>query len=83
MDERRQLLLAVGIVEWSGALSHLHALGEYGEVWHTVVDELDHLIQQWPGVQMMTPDEALRVVAEASTYINERPDELDELLSDE
>ena len=88
--DRRILILAAAIVEWSGVLEHLDALEQMGQtdlrrrpsVRMQVQRELDRLIEQWPRFTspVLTDDQ---VIWEAREYATKHQDTLDELIGDD
>jgi hypothetical protein len=77
--DRRRLVLALGIAEWSNALTHLDAMHAQGlvvpgEVVRCIGRELAHLIWQWPAPAGTSAD---AVIAEARRYVTENVADVD------
>jgi hypothetical protein len=83
---RRQILLAVAIIEWDGALLHLRALNHVGAVknqtdfdlnYSAVQRELDGWIRQWPNAAVLSHSD---VLSKARAFLGRHEEELRELL---
>jgi hypothetical protein len=86
---RRQVLLAVAIIEWDGALLHLRALNHVGAVknkadfdlnFSSVQRELDGWVKQWPNAAVLSHQD---VLSKARAFLGRHEDELRQLLDGE
>lgn len=86
---RRQVLLAVAIIEWDGALLHLRALTQVGAVknqtdfnlnYSSVQRELDDWISQWPNSAVLSRAD---VLSQARAFLGRHDKELEQLLQGE
>lgn len=86
---RRQVLLAVAIIEWDGALIHLRALNHVGAVknradfdmnYSSVRRELEGWIAQWPNAAVLSHTD---VLGRARAFLGQHEKELRQLLEGE
>jgi hypothetical protein len=88
-DVRRQVLLAVAIIEWDGALLHLRALNHVGAVknradydlnYSSIQRELTGWISQWPNSSVLSH---MDVLSRARAFLGRHEKELQQLLQGE
>jgi hypothetical protein len=85
MDERKTLLLAVGITQWASAAAHLDAMRKQNvkvppDIAQSIGRELYELVRQWPTTGIDTPVE--KVIADARRYCTEHADQVDAVMTE-